>query len=195
MLTMQQQLSAIDSGEQWTVEQPPYQSPHLARTYAGLRYLIHEGDTGWTCNAVLDIDAPIGPWDSMSAAIHAVDYYLTVFVRGYASRLARRIVTVLEMTTPGLGNVFWYDGTPDRDSGWADDQAAQTPTPEILDYATITMNIGTVYLNGDSDGVRWSLRTAHEDENGLPYTTEAAADVTVDDIAPICNAIEHALAH
>jgi hypothetical protein len=109
-----------------------------------------------------------------------------------SSQLAHRVIAHLAADTPDtLTDVWWHDGTPDREiavmGGW--DQADTTPR-ETLDYAVINSNLVTVYFNGDPSGsVRWTLFTQHEDENGFEYKTETAAGESTGDPAAVIAAI------
>lgn len=73
---MREELSTLDGGEHWTVTHAPYSPPRLGRMHAGLGYSIGKLDGKWACVALLDLDAPMERWDTMSNAVQAVNSYL-----------------------------------------------------------------------------------------------------------------------
>lgn len=78
---LRDQLAAISGGDRWEVvaSHNMYDpAPHPRRMHGDSAYALSAQDEGWTCISLLDIDAPIGPWQSLAAAVQSVNAHLGV---------------------------------------------------------------------------------------------------------------------
>lgn len=88
----------------------------------------------------------------------------------------------------------WVDFTrthPADISGWADDQAAESPQPAHPDAAVVHLSIGRLTLNAETGTVRWWLEVERENAHGFLTFEHIATGETADaaDIDPIVDAI------